>query len=56
MKTLALAKLAYDSAEISHVIVERSRGKTEILVYGSSPRDSGYVRFSDRGQVVRVYR
>jgi hypothetical protein len=56
LKTTTLGKLAYENAEISHVIVERRRGKTEILVYGSSPRDSGYVRFSDDGKVVRVYR
>ncbi len=56
LKTTALGKLAYENTKISHVIVERRSGKTEILVYGSSPRESGYVRFSADGKVVRVYR
>jgi len=56
LKTTTLGKLAYENTEISHVIVERRSGKTEILVYGSSPRESGYVRFSADGKVVRVYR
>lgn len=56
LKTTALGKLAYEQATISHVIAERSRGKTVIRIYGRSPRESGYVQFDDRGKVVRVAR
>jgi hypothetical protein len=38
------------------VIAERDRGKIQIRVYGSSPRDSGYVAFDEKGKVTRVAR
>lgn len=56
LKLTALQELKYESAKVSHVIMRRDRGKTEILVYGSDARDSGYVRFDEKGKVVRVYR
>jgi hypothetical protein len=56
LRQTAISKLAYEQAKITHVIVDRDRGKTEILVYCSSPRDSGYVSFDDKGGVVRVAR
>ncbi len=56
LKSTALSQLAYEGARVTHVIAERRKGKTEILVYAKSDRDSGYVRFSDQGKVVRTYR
>lgn len=56
LKTAALGQLAYEQAKITHIIVDRSRGKTVIRVYGRSPRDSGYVAFSDAGKLIRAYR
>lgn len=52
----ALSALAYEGATLSHVIVDRDRGQTAIRVYASSPRDSGYVRFDDKGKLVRAYK
>jgi hypothetical protein len=56
LKIATLKELKYEAATVSHVIMRRDRGKTEILVYGSDQRDSGYVRFDEQGKVVRVYR
>lgn len=56
LKRTALGKLAYEQAKITHIIVDRGRGKTTIRIYGSSPRDSGYVRFDENGKFVRAYR
>jgi hypothetical protein len=53
LKQTAMSKLAFEEAKITHVIAER-RGKVEILVYASSPRESGYVSFDEKGKVIRV--
>jgi hypothetical protein len=56
LKVTALGKMALEESKVTHVIVDRDRGKLEILIYISSPRDSGYVNFNEKGDVVRVVR
>lgn len=56
LKTMAMSKLAYEEAKITHVIAEKSRGKIVIRIYGSNARDSGYVAFDEKGKVTRVAR
>jgi hypothetical protein len=56
LKTVAMGQLAYEEAKITHVIVDRDRGKTVIRIYGGNKRDSGYVAFDDKGKVSRVAR
>jgi hypothetical protein len=63
-KIPALAKttlrdLGYESAKVSHVIIERNlpfSKATVIRVYASGPRDSGRIDYDATGEVLKVYR
>jgi hypothetical protein len=54
LKQATLRELALEEAKITHVVAERRNRKVEILVYGGSARESGYVAFDDKGKVIRV--
>lgn len=56
LKTTAIGKLAFEQARVTHVIAKRDRGKLEIRLYVSSPRDSGVVWFDGAGKVTRVHK
>jgi hypothetical protein len=56
LKSAAIGKLGFEQATVSHVMAERGRGKIEIRVYVSSPRDSGVVWFDGDGKVTKVHK
>jgi hypothetical protein len=56
LKITAMGKLANEEAKITHVIVERDRGKVVVRMYGGNKRESGYVAFYETGRVTRVSR
>ncbi|MEO5874515.1 MAG: hypothetical protein ABIS86_09035, partial [Streptosporangiaceae bacterium] len=55
----ARARLRYEGAEVSHIILDRGIPFFDDIVwrvYVSGPRDSGRVEYTTRGQVRKVYR